>query len=102
MSNRTLKYRLLLKIVGALPAKKLMAAPAEKTQKIFKLTYKGENIPAMSDPEMRITKGKVGGSTVLYYKLNEPTDRVMIYLVGGGLLKYPQPAQARELIGIAK
>lgn len=102
VSDRSFKYRVLLKIVGALPAKKLMAAPKEKTQRIFRLAYKGENIPPMSDPELRITKGKVGGSTVLYYKLREPTDRVMIYLVGGGLLKYPQPAQARELIGIAK
>lgn len=100
--KRTLKYRTILKLAGMLPAKKLMASSREKTQRIFKLVYKGENVPKLRDPEMRITKGKVKGSTVLYYKLNVPTDRVMIYLVGGGLLKYPKPVQAREMIGIAK
>ena len=79
-----------------------MTVPAAKAQRIFKKAYKGENIPAMSDPDLRITVGKVKGSAVVYYKHKKPCERLAIYLVGGGLLKYPQPAQARSLIGLAK
>ena len=100
--KRSFKYRLLLKAFRILPAKKIMAAPAAKAQRIFKKAYKGENIPAMSDPDLRITVGKVKGSALVYYKHKKPCERLAIYLVGGGLLKYPQPAQARSLIGLAK
>ena len=79
-----------------------MAAPPKKTQKLFKMAYKGENIPAMRDPVLKIAIGKVKGSAVVYYQHKKPCDKLAIYLVGGGLLKYPQPAQARSMIGLAK
>lgn len=66
------------------------------------MAYKGENIPDMRDSALKITVGKVKGSAVVYYQHKKPCDRLAIYLVGGGLLKYPQPAQARSLIGLAK
>ncbi len=100
--KRSLKYKLLLKAFGLLPVKKIMAAPTEKTQKIFRLAYKGENIPDMYDPELDITTGRVNGSAVVYYRHKTPCNRLVIFLVGGGLLKYPQPAQARSLIRLAK
>ncbi|MCR5168710.1 MAG: hypothetical protein K6C13_16075 [Oscillospiraceae bacterium] len=99
--KRSFKYRLLLKAFRILHAKKIMAAPAAKAQKIFKKAYKGENIPAMSDHELRITVGKVKGSAVVYYKHIKPCERLAIYLVGGGLLKYPQPAQARYIASLS-
>lgn len=99
---KTMKYRLLLKVFRLLPVKKIMASPTEKTQRIFRLAYKGENIPKLHDGAMTIKRMKIADSSVLYYKLKQPTDRLAIYLVGGGMLKYPQPVQAEELIGLAK
>ena len=102
MAKKTLKYRALLKAFRLLPAKKIMASPPEKAQRLFRLAYKGENIPKLYDDAMTIKQLKIAGSSVLYYKLRQPTERLVIYLVGGGMLKYPQPAQAKELVGLAK
>ena len=39
---------MLLKAFGIVPAKKIMAQPAEKTQKLFSKAYKGEDIPEIA------------------------------------------------------
>ena len=102
MPQKALKYRILLQAFRSLPVKRIMASPTEKTQRIFRLAWKGENIPKLHDDAMEIKRLKIAGSSVLYYKLKQPAERLAIYLVGGGMLKYPQPAQAQALIGLAK
>lgn len=102
MQNRSFKYRMMLNAFRILPVKKIMASSTEKTQRIFRLSYKGENIPKLHDDAMAIKRLKIADSSVLYYKLKQSTDRLAIYLVGGGMLKYPQPFQAKELVGLAK
>lgn len=102
MTNKSFKYRLLLKVFRILPVKKIMASPTEKTQKLFRKGYKGENIPDLHDAELSITQEKVNGSTVLSFRHMTKTERVGIYLVGGGMLKYPKPDQAKEVLKLAK
>ena len=102
MKKKTLKYRMMLAGARLLPLKKLMAQPPEKTQKLFAKAYKGENIPKLSDPKLTISKGTVSGSSVLFIKPKKPTDRLMIYLVGGGMLKYPKPSQVKDVMSLAK
>lgn len=102
MANRSLKYRVLLSLVRALPAKKIMASPPEKAQKIFKKAYKGIQIPDLHDPDLRSQRKEVAGSTVLSIWHKKPVDKVGIYLIGGGMLKYPKPSQAKECMTLAK
>ncbi len=100
--KKSLKYRFLLSVFRLLPAKRIMAAPKEKAQKLFRRAYKGENVPELTDPELEISRRKVNGATVLIYKHKKASDRIGIYLVGGGMLKYPQPGQAKEVMQLAK
>ena len=102
MAKRSLKYRILLPLVRLSPAKKLMASPPEKTQKLFRKAYKGVQIPKLSDGEMSIHEKTVAGSTVLAIRHRKSTGRAGVYLVGGGMLKYPQPDQAEEVLQLAK
>ena len=100
--KKSLKYRFLLKVVRLLPAKRIMAASKEKAQKLFRKAYKGENIPELTDPDLNIGQDKINGATVLVYQHKKASDRIGIYLVGGGMLKYPQPGQAKEVAQLAK
>ena len=100
--KKSFKYRFLLKAFRLLPAKRIMAAPKEKAQKLFRKAYKGENVPELTDPELDISRYKINSSTVLVYKHKKASDRVGIYLVGGGMLKYPQPGQAKEVAELAR
>lgn len=102
MPEKSFKYRVLLKAFRLLPVRKIMASPTEKTQRIFRLAYKGENIPKLHDAAMSVRRLRVAGSSVLYYRLHRRTDRLAIYLVGGGMLKFPQPMQAKGLVASAK
>ena len=100
--KKSLKYRFLLKVVRLLHAKRIMAASKEKAQKLFRKAYKGENIPELTDPDLNIGQDKINGATVLVYQHKKASDRIGIYLVGGGMLKYPQPGQAKEVAQLAK
>ena len=102
MVNRSMKYRMLLSAFRVLPVKKIMAASPEKTQKLFRKAYKGADIPTLHDPALLICQKEVAGSKVLYARHKEKSDRVGIYLVGGGMLKYPKPGQAKEIVKLAR
>ena len=102
MDNRSLKYTVLVFVFRALPVKKLMAGPPEKTQKLFQKMNKGPDIPHLQDPELLILQKEAAGSQVLYARHPRKSDRVGIYLVGGGMLKYPKPGQAKEIVKLAK
>lgn len=96
------KYKFLLKLFRLLKMQRIMAQSPEKRQKLFRKAYKGVDIPKMSDPELVISEEKVHGSSVVWYKHKKENERLCIYLVGGGMLKYPKPGQAKGLIKHAK
>lgn len=102
MDKKSLKYKILLSAFQVLPVKKLMAGSPEKTQKLFRRAYKGADIPALRDPALLIQQKEVAGSKVLCALHKEKSNRVGIYLVGGGMLKYPKPNQAKEIVKLAK
>ena len=102
MAKKSLKYRFLLGVVRLLPVKRIMASPTEKTQRFFRKAYRGENIPALRDDELDISVEKVDGCSVFCVRHRPRSARVGVYLVGGGMLKYPQPAQCGEVVKLAK
>ena len=102
MDNKSLKYKILLSAFRTLPIRKLMAGPPEQTQKFFHKSFHGVDIPCLSDPELLIMQKEVAGSKVLYARHPKKAERVGIYLVGGGMLKYPKPGQAKEIVKLAK
>lgn len=79
-----------------------MAGSPEKTQKLFRRAYKGADIPTLRNPALLIQQKEVAGSKVLCALHKEKSNRVGIYLVGGGMLKYPKPNQAKEIVKLAK
>ena len=79
-----------------------MELPPEKAKKLFAKTYKGVQIPKLTDDGFDISTQSVMGSTCLWYHHKKRCERVCIYLIGGGMLKYPKPAQAREVLKISK
>lgn len=102
MDKKSLKYKILLSAFQVLPVKKIMAGSPEKTQKLFRRAYKGADIPTLRDPALLIQQKEVAGSKVLCALHKEKSNRVGIYLVGGGMLKYPKPNQAKEIVKLAK
>lgn len=80
----------------------IMAQPYDKLIRLFGSDRAVPKIPALSDPELEISTEKVRDHTVLYFRHRQPSRGVCVYLVGGGMLKYPKPGQARGVIELAK
>ena len=99
---KSLKYRILLGAFRLIPVQKIMAMPPAKTQKLFRKAYHGAQIPTVNDPELDIQTIMVSSCPVIWYRHKTHTGRLCIYLVGGGMLKYPKPSQAKEVLRLAK
>ena len=100
--QKSFKYRFLLGLCSLFRLQKIMELPPPKAQKLFRKAYKGVVIPKIHDDQIDIKAEQVLGSTCLWYRNNKGNDRACIYIVGGGMLKYPKPGQAKEVLGIAK
>lgn len=100
--KRSLKYSMLLGLCKLVRLQRVMELPPEKAQKLFLKAYKGVVIPKMYDERIGIKKANVLGSTCLWYLHKKKNDRVCIYLVGGGMLKYPKPKQAKEVLELSR
>lgn len=100
--KRSLKYSILLALSRFFGLQKVMELPPEKAKKLFAKAYKGVVIPDMKDDELNITTEDVKGSTCVWYKHKNKCERACIYIVGGGMLKYPKPSQAKEVLSLSK
>lgn len=100
--QKSFKYKFLLGLCRLFRLQKIMELPPPKAQKLFRKAYKGVVIPKIHDDQIDIKAEQVLGSTCLWYRHNKGNDRACIYIVGGGMLKYPKPGQAKEVLGIAK
>lgn len=100
--NLSAKYRFLLTLCRLFKLQRVMELPPEKAKKLFAKVYKGVQIPKLNDEEIVTNTESVMGSTCLWYRHKARCERVCIYLVGGGMLKYPTPSQAKEVLQIAK
>ncbi len=100
--GRSLKYTILLGLCRLFRLQKIMELPPDKAQKLFRKAYKGVVIPKMRDDRIDIKAEQVLGSTCLWYRYKKGNDRACIYLIGGGMLKYPKPGQAKEVLKLTK
>ena len=98
----SVKYELLKKAFRIIPVQKMMAKPYDDLMKLFKTAKAKPNIPALSDPDFEIETITVDSSPVLMIRHRKPSDSLCVYLVGGGMLKYPKPFQAKEVLRLAK
>ena len=96
------KYAIIKKAAKIINFQKIMAQPYSKLQETFKTATAVPKIPALQDPELTFTTQTLCGQPVLFVKHKKPTQKVCVYVVGGGMLKYPKPSQAKEQITLAK
>lgn len=98
----SIKYTFIKKIIAIINVQKIMAQPYDNLQKIFKTAKAQPNIPKLSDPELDFSVFEINGFPVLYVKHKNSVKGVCVYVVGGGMLKYPKKAQAKQMIKYAK
>lgn len=96
------KYSVLKKVFGLINTQKMMSQPYDKLIRLFKSRDAKPDIPKLSDSELDFKVFRVNDFPVLYIRHKKPTDSVCVYLVGGGMLKYPKPLQVKKLIKLAK
>lgn len=98
----SLKYAVLLKLMRLVNMKRIMRQPYEKTMAAFGTEKAAPKIPRLSDAELDFEVFQIGEQPVLWVKHKKPSEAVCLYLAGGGMLKYPKPSQAKEMITLAK
>ena len=98
----SLKYTIIKAIFHIVPVQQMMAKPYDELIKMFHTAEAKPSIPQLKDSELTFETHKIGKSPVLAVSHKKKTDYVCIYVAGGGMLKYPKPSQAKEMIALAK
>lgn len=98
----SVKYTAIKGAVRLLNVQSIMAKPYVELIKLFKTADAVPDIPQLSDPELEIETFEVNGQPVLWVRHKAPCGKALVYVVGGGMLKYPKPAQAKEQLRLAK
>jgi monoterpene epsilon-lactone hydrolase len=100
--KKSFKYRILLGLCRLFRTQRIMELPPNKIQKLFGKSFNGAIIPKMDSDLIDIGEDIVLGSTCLWYRNKKCNDRACIYLVGGGMLHYPKPRMAKEVMILAE
>lgn len=98
----SVKYTILKAMFHIIPIQKFMAKPYDELMKMFHTAEAKPSIPELKDPELTVQTHKVEKFPVLEISHKKKFDYVCIYVAGGGMLKYPKPSQAKELVSLAK
>ncbi|MBU5429757.1 alpha/beta hydrolase [Kineothrix sp. MSJ-39] len=98
----SVKYTIIKTMFHIIPMQKMMAKPYDELMKMFHTAEAKPSIPKLKDPEFIFRTHKIEAFPVLEISHKKRSDHVCIYVAGGGMLKYPKPAQAKELIPLAK
>lgn len=96
------KYTILKRLVRLLNFQKMMAQPYDKLQKTFRTAKAVPHIPELSNPDFTFETLHISGYPVLYVRHKKEAGSACVYVVGGGMLKYPRPGQAKEQVRLAK
>ena len=96
------KYTLLKVIAKILRLKNMMKKPYSQLQKKFKTQTAYPVIPECIEEDLDFSTFKVGVNPVLHVKHKAPAEQVCIYLIGGGMLKYPKKDEVKEQIKLAR
>ena len=97
----SVKYTVLKGLFRLFHVQNMMAQPYDKLIRKFKTETAVPNIPSLSDPALDIETITVMESPVLALRHKAGSKGALVYLVGGGMLKYPKPGQAREMVALA-
>ena len=100
--KKSVKYAFILGLCKLFKIQRVMELPPEKAKKLFAKKYKGVVIPKLNDSNIDTEAESVNGSTMLWYRHKDHPGKVCVYLVGGGMLKYPSPSQTREVLSLSK
>ena len=87
----SMKYRVLRACMKAAGVKKQLAGTKEEILKAAKAGAAKKKIPQLKSPDLDISVRKFDGEDVVYMTHKQKTDRVCIFLIGGGMVKYPRP-----------
>lgn len=98
----SLKYSIIKTMFHIIPIQKVMAKPYDELLKTFHTAEAKPSIPELKDPKFTFQTHKVDNFPVLEISHKKKTDYVCIYVAGGGMLKYPKPSQAKQLVPLAK
>jgi hydrolase alpha/beta fold family len=96
------KYTLLKVIAKILRLQNMMKKPYSQLQKKFKTQTAYPVIPECIEEDLDFSMFKVGVNPVLHIKHKAPAEQVCIYLIGGGMLKYPKKDEVKEQIKLAR
>lgn len=96
------KYTLLKVIAKILRLQNMMKKPYSQLQKKFKTQTAYPVIPECIEEDLDFCTFKVGVNPVLHVKHKAPAEQVCIYLIGGGMLKYPKKDEVKEQIKLAR
>ena len=96
------KYTLLKVIAKILRLQNMMKKPYSQLQKKFKTQTAYPVIPECIEEDLDFSTFKVGVNPILHIKHKAPAEQVCIYLIGGGMLKYPKKDEVKEQIKIAR
>lgn len=96
------KYTLLKVIAKILRLQNMMKKPYSQIQKKFKTQTAYPVIPECIEEDLDFSTFKVGVNPVLHIKHKAPAEQVCIYLIGGGMLKYPKKDEVKEQIKLAR
>lgn len=80
----------------------MMKKPYSQLQKKFKTQTAYPVIPECIEEDLDFSTFKVGVNPVLHIKHKAPAEQVCIYLIGGGMLKYPKKDEVKEQIKLAR
>lgn len=98
----SVRYTILKTMFHIIPIQKFMAKPYDELMKLFRTAEAKPSIPELKDPELTFQAHTIENFPVLEISHKKKSDYVCIYVAGGGMLKYPKPSQAKELVSLAK
>lgn len=98
----SVQYALLKALFKIVPFQKIMAKPYDQLMKTFRTAEAKPDIPKLSDPDLSFETTYIDDQPVLMIRHKKQADSLCIYVIGGGMLKYPRPSQAKEVTKLAK
>ena len=98
----SVKYTIIKAAFRILPVQQMMAKPYEDLLKMFKTADAKPKIPRLENPDFTVETCTVREFPVLTISHKKKADSLCIYVVGGGMLKYPKPSQAKSMLSLAK
>lgn len=99
----TLKYEILKQLVRAANIKKMWSGMSTEALLENRRRQNAKNrIPDLKDDAFEISSIEVMGRPVLKLIHKEKTDRVNLFLIGGGMVSAPRPSAVRKALRFAR